>query len=165
MDSKKISFAAVAVSVAGLFGALATFLTWWTYQAGLKGGSSVDVSIKGVSNWTGQVAAVAGFAALVFGAASILMNDSSLERIFLIGMAVASVILTGAALIGALSMDSIVQSSGGPVDVVSASRGVGLLVTLLAGVVAFAGSLSLGAAAQAADASAEEPVQEAAEAG
>jgi hypothetical protein len=146
MKSEKISFAAIAVAVGGLFGALATFATWWTYQALLLGGSGagVDVSVKGISDWTGKVAAVAGFSALVFAAAYILMSDSSLQRVFGVLMAVASVLLVGVAMIGALRMNSIVQAQAAPVAVNAASRGAGLIVAVLAGIVAFAGSLLVG---------------------
>lgn len=148
MKSDKISFAAIAVAVGGLFGALATFVTWWSFQILVGGGDRLEVPIKGISDWTGKVAAVAGFAALVFAAAYILMSDSSLQRTFAVLMAVASVLLVGVSLIGALRVDSVVAAHSG-LGVLTTSRGPGVIVAVLAGIVAFAGALVVGLGATA----------------
>jgi hypothetical protein len=137
VDGNRISYGAIGVAVAGIFGALGTFTEWWKYQVrGVAGW----IGVTGISNSVGKVAAVAGFACLLFGGAFILMSTSSLRKAFQILAAIASVVLMGACGFALFMQDTAVaQATNQPV---TATRlGFGLVVCALAGIVAFASSM------------------------
>jgi hypothetical protein len=137
VDAKKISYGAIGVAVAGIFGALGTFTEWWKYQVpGVQGW----IGVTGISNSVGKIAAVAGFACLLFGGAYILMSTSSMRRTFQILAAIASVALMGTCGFALFMQDTAVQQATN--QPVTATRlGFGLVVSALAGIVAFAASM------------------------
>jgi hypothetical protein len=137
VDTQKISYGAIGVAVAGIFGALGTFSEWWKYQVP---GVSGWLGVTGISQQVGKIACVAGFACLLFGGAFILMSTSSLKKAFQALAAVGSVVLMGCCGFALFMQDTAVaDATNGPVT--ATKLGFGLVVSALAGIVAFAAAM------------------------
>ncbi len=141
MRSGKINYAGVGVAVGGLFGVLGVYADWFKFTYHTSGGS-LTATLSGTADWTGQVAVVAGFAALLGGAAYVLL-DSDLRRVVGPFMGAASAVLLVMAVFGAIhARDVAVPVVGvGGLRGVTASWGIGLLVTFVGSVVGFVGSM------------------------
>jgi hypothetical protein len=143
MRSDTITYPGVGVAVGGLFGALGVFADWFSYTATIAGGQ-LTIGIPGTEDWSGRFAVVAGFSALLFGGAYVLLSDPALRRVSGVAMSVSSAFLLVMTLWGALRVDDVVPDAvagSGLGDVVfTGSIGAGIAVSFVGGVLAFVAS-------------------------
>jgi hypothetical protein len=158
------------VAVGGLFGALGVFADWFSYTATVAGGQ-LTVGIAGTEDWSGRFAVVAGFSALLFGGAYLLLSDPALRKISGAAMAASSAVLLVMTLWGAIRVDDVVPdvvAGSGLGDITfTGSISAGLAVSFVGGVVAFVASFLAirQPAAEAAEQAVEVPAEAAVEAG
>ncbi len=170
MRADTITYPGVGVAVGGLFGALGVFADWFSYTATIAGGQ-LTIGIPGTEDWSGRFAVVAGFSALLFGGAYILLSDPILRKVSGVAMAASSAVLLVMSLWGALRVDEVVPSvvaGSGLGDVpFTASIGPGLAVSFVGGVLAFVSSFLAirHPGAETVEDAAEVPVEAAVEAG
>ena len=143
MRSDSITYPGVGVAVGGLFGALGVFADWFSYTATVAGGQ-LTIGIPGTEDWSGRFAVVAGFSALLFGGAYILLSDPVLRKVSGVAMAASSAVLLVMTLWGAIRVGDVVPdvvAGSGLGDVpFTASVAAGLAVSFVGGVMAFVSS-------------------------
>jgi hypothetical protein len=143
MRSDTITYPGVGVAVGGLFGALGVFADWFSYTATIAGGR-LTIGISGTEDWSGRIAVVAGFSALLFGAAYLLLQDPAIRRWTGVAMGASSAVLLVMTLFGVLRVNAVVPNAvvgSGLGDIpFSASVAAGLGVSFIGGVVAFVSS-------------------------
>ena len=134
MDSKRFSYEGIACAVAGVLGIVGVLNTWW--QIG-------PLTFDGTSDASGSWAFAMAIATFAFGVAYVVMSDPAIRRISSILMAVSATLMTAAAVAGIGRADQVAAD---------AEPGVGLWLTLVAGVIGIIGGY-LGVRASARDAS------------
>jgi hypothetical protein len=126
------SVAAGAAAVGGLLAFIGVYLGWFLISAGEARGIT-----DGAADWTGLMAAIAGLAALLGGAAAMMFKDGAVSAFGAGLAAVGGVFAAAGALIALLRLDAIAaEIARAPA---SGSAAVGLLVSLLGGLVAMLG--------------------------
>ncbi|MFN8233209.1 MAG: hypothetical protein U0V56_06975 [Actinomycetota bacterium] len=143
MRSDRFTYPGIGVAVGGLFGALGVFADWFSYTATVAGGQ-LTVGIAGTEDWSGRLAVVAGFSALLFGGAYILLSEPTLRKVSGAAMAASSAVLLVMTLWGAIRVDDVVPdvvARGALGDVAfTGSISAGLAVSFVGGVLAFVAS-------------------------
>jgi hypothetical protein len=141
MDTKRFSYEGIACAVAGVLGIVGVLSAWW--QVG-------GVTFDGTNVSSGMWAFSFAIATFAFGVAYVVMSDRAVRKIASILMAVSATLMTGAAIAGIAEADDLA---------VGAEPGMGLWLTLVAGVIGMIGGyLGVRAAQGAPDAAADEDV-------
>lgn len=138
MDTKRFSYEGVACAVAGVLGIIGVLTAWW--QVG-------DVTFDGTNVTSGMWAFSLAIATFAFGVAYVVMSDRAVRRIASILMAVSATLMVAAAIAGIAAAPE------------GAEPGMGLWLTLVAGVIGMIGGyLGVRAAQAAPDPAANEDV-------
>ena len=140
MDTKRFSYEGVACAVAGVLGIIGVLSAWW--QLG-------DLTFDGTNVTSGMWAFSLAIATFAFGVAYVVMSDRAVRKIASILMAVSATLMTAAAIAGIAQVDDLA---------VGAEPGMGLWLTLVAGVIGMIGGYLGVRAAQAAPDAADEDV-------
>ena len=144
--SAQLNFAAAAVALGGILGFAGVYLNWFKYSYPVSGGSIV-VYLLGNSDWTGQVAFIAGLAAFAFGIAYVLLSDRQIRTITAALMGVGGIFLLAMSLLAFSRIDEAVGAApftpgvlpGVPVAITQAPAG-GLWMSVVGGVIAVYGA-------------------------
>jgi hypothetical protein len=134
MKAGKISYPGVAVAAGGAVGILGVLMTWFSFSY-VVGNQGVTLHLSGLHDWSGKVAIVAGFGALGFGAAYVLLDDPQIRRITGILMSASSAFLLFMPIVGLTRLHSVANIPGASTDF-----GSGLTLSFVGGVVAVVGS-------------------------
>jgi hypothetical protein len=134
MDTKRFSYEGIACAVAGVLGIVGVLSAWWQV-----GGVTFDGTNVSSGMW-----------AFSFAVAYVVMSDRAVRKIASILMAVSATLMTGAAIAGIAQADDLA---------VGGEPGMGLWLTLVAGVIGMIGGyLGVRAAQGAPDVVADEDV-------
>jgi hypothetical protein len=121
VDDERFSYEGVACAVAGVLGIIGVLNTWW--QIG-------PFEFDGASDASGTWAFAMAIATFAFGVAYVVMSDAAIRKISSILMAVTATLMTAAAIAGIGRADQVR---------VDAEPGMGLWITLAAGVIGMVG--------------------------
>ena len=146
-SSSEITYAGIAGAVGGLVGIAGIYVGKWFSYSYDAGGLRATFYLDGTEDWTGQVAFIAGLAALAFGIAYVLLSDPQIRTITGSLMGVGGIFLLAMALLAFTRVDEVVGPNpflpgvdpGQSVQVAATAAG-GLWMTVVAGVVAVYGA-------------------------
>ena len=146
-SSDEITYAGIAGAVGGLLGIVGIYVGKWFSYSYVASGGKVTFYVNGSEDWTGQVAFIAGLAAVAFGIAYVLLSDPQIRTITGALMGVGGIFLLAMALLAFTRVDETVGASpflpgvdpGVAVRVTSQAAG-GLWISMVAGVVAVVGA-------------------------
>ncbi|MEP7059765.1 MAG: hypothetical protein ABI828_03455 [Actinomycetota bacterium] len=150
MRQDKIDYVGVLGTVGGLLGFIGIYLNWW-YYSWSAGGGTLTVGVRGLEDWTGIAALVAGIAVFAFGGAYLLMDDPGIRKIsgglmgigaiFLLGMTIAGMFRAGAA-VGPTPNIGEVAAGTTRVRVTTGLYG-GIFLSMIGGVVALIATIMM----------------------
>jgi hypothetical protein len=140
MRQDKIDYVAVLGTVGGLLGFIGVYLYWW-YYAFIFQGVGFTQNLRGVEDWSGVAAMVAGLTAFAFGGAYLLMDDPAIRKITGGLMGVGAIFLLAMTILGMFRTDAAVGVPfvpGPPNEIVPYTKGLsgGIFLSMVGGVVA-----------------------------
>jgi hypothetical protein len=146
--SERISFLAAVTAGAGLVGFIGVFADWYSlaYQVS---GVRVVLDFYGTADGTGAIALAASLGALMFGCAYMLLQDPAIRRLTALLMAISSLVLLIAAVIGFTRVDEAIGAPNpflpGVEDQTryTATVAIGLGISFVSGVIATVASVLL----------------------
>ena len=141
----QISYAGAAGAVGGLLGFAGVYLKWFQYSYQVTGGT-ITQYLNGTEDWTGQVAFIAGLAALAFGAAYVLLSDPQIRKLTGALMGIGAIFLLAMSLLAFTRADEAVGqpflagvAAGVPTQV-AVGTGGGLWISIVGGIAAVYGA-------------------------
>ncbi|MEA2551758.1 MAG: hypothetical protein QOE25_1527 [Actinomycetota bacterium] len=148
MRQDKIDYVGVLASVGGLLGFIGIYLGWWYYSWAVSGGTLTQ-EIRGLEDWSGVAALVAGIGAFAFGGAYLLMDDPGIRRLTGALMGISAIFLLGMTIVGMFRAGTVV----GPSPLIAATPGTrvqintglsgGIFLSMVGGVVAVVATIMM----------------------